>query len=45
VPASGMDPNLGQSLDFLCFSLCSIFFTVVLLNRYNSGLKLLNVDW
>lgn len=38
-----MDPQLGQSLDGLFFSLCSIFVPTFLLDRNNSLSKFLNV--
>ena len=37
VPAHGMDPNMGQSLDDLFFRLCPIFVPSVPLDRNNSG--------
>jgi hypothetical protein len=44
VPAHGMGPKLGWSLDALSFNLCSIFDPVFLLDRNNSGLKMLKED-
>jgi hypothetical protein len=37
VPAHGMDPKLGQSLDGLSFNFCSSFVPAFLLDRNNSG--------
>jgi hypothetical protein len=39
----GMNAKLGQSLDGLSFSLCSIFVPEFPLDRNNSGLKILKV--
>lgn len=41
----GMDPKLARSLDGLSFSLCSPFILSFLLDRNNSGSKLLKVVW
>jgi hypothetical protein len=45
VPAHGMDPKLGWSLEGLSFSLCSIFVSAFLLDMNNSGSKFLKVGW
>jgi hypothetical protein len=41
VPAHGIDPKLGQSLDDFSFSLCFIFVPAFLFDRDNSGSKFL----